>query len=252
MKQSRAVMGMPVTIEIATCKTEITDAIGALFDAAYAYLESIDATFSPYKGDSEVSRINRGELTLARAGAELREILKIAEQTRRETHGYFNVMRGGVLDPSGIVKGWAIRHTAQLLRDGGCSQFYVDAGGDIQTCGGKPDGTPWIIGIQNPFEPGRIVKRIAVAEGGVATSGLYQRGRHIYNPHDFDDALDQVASITVVGPDICDADRYATAAFAMGRSGIDFIASLDGFEGYAITHDRRATMTAGFGAFVAD
>ena len=90
-----------------------------------------------------------------------------------------------------------------------------------------------------------------MGDGGVATSGLYQRGRHIYNPHDFADALDQVASITVIGPNVYEADRFATAAFAMGPAGIDFIASLRGFEGYAITHDRRATMTPGFQTLVA-
>ena len=241
MKQIRAVMGMPVAIEIVDA-----DVSSEVFEEAFGYLTYVDETFSPFKESSEVSQINRGDLTLMRASADLRQILALAEQTRRQTDGYFDVMRAGVLNPSGIVKGWAIWRAAQKLRSAGCRNFYIDAGGDIQTCGHKQNGAPWIVGIRNPFEPERVVKRIAMGDGGVATSGLYQRGRHIYNPHDFDDALDQVASITVVGPNVYEADRFATAAFAMGPAGIGFIASLSGFEGYAITHDRRAAMTPGF------
>lgn len=241
MKQIRPVMGMPITIEIADAQVS-----AEAFEPVYAYLNDVDATFSPYKEHSEVTRVNRGDLKPEHASADFRQILALAEQTRLETNGYFDVMRAGMLDPSGIVKGWAIWRAAQRLRNAGYCNFYIDAGGDIQTFGRKHDGTPWIVGVCNPFEPEHTIKRIAATDCGIATSGLYQRGRHIYNPHDFDDALEQVASITVVGPNIYEADRFATAAFAMGSDGIDFIASLEGFEGYAVTHDRRATMTPGF------
>jgi len=246
MKQMRLLMGMPITIEIAE------DSVSPdVFEAAYAYLHTVDETFSPFKETSEVSRINRGELDPARASEDMRVILTLAEQTRQQTDGYFDVMRAGVFNPSGIVKGWAIWQAAQVLRHRGCRNFYVDAGGDIQAYGHKPDGTPWLVGICNPFEPDRIVKRLALTDCGIATSGLYQRGRHIYNPRDFEDQLDQVASMTVIGPNVYEADRFATAAFAMGPKGISFIESLDGLEGYSISHDRRATMTSGFAQRVA-
>ena len=90
------------------------------------------------------------------------------------------------------------------------------------------------------------MKRLALTDCGIATSGLYQRGRHIYNPHDVGDPLDQVVSMTVIGPNVYEADRFATAAFAMGPQGIDFIESLDGIEGYSIDQDGRGTMTSGF------
>ena len=246
MKQIRLLMGMPITIEIAEA-----DPSPDVFDDAYAYLHDVDETFSPFKETSEVSRINRGELDVAQASDDLRNILVLAEQTRQQTHGYFDVMRAGMLNPSGLVKGWAIWQAAQVIRAAGCRNFYVDAGGDIQVDGLKADGSPWLIGIRNPFEPDCIVKRLALTDCGIATSGLYQRGRHIYNPHDFDDQLDQVASLTVIGPNVYEADRFATAAFAMGPQGIDFIESLDGLEGYSINHNRHATMTRGFAHAVA-
>ena len=78
----------------------------------------------------------------------------------------------------------------------------------------------------------------------------YIRGQHIYNPHDGDKEIKDVASLTVIGPNIYDADRFATAAFAMGKPGIRFIESLPGHEAYMITSDRRATLTSGFERYV--
>jgi len=83
-----------------------------------------------------------------------------------------------------------------------------------------------------------------------ATSGTAARGQHIYNPHQPQQAIEDIASITVVGPDIYEADRFATAAFAMGRSGIMFIEQLPGFEGYLIDANAVATMTSGFDTLI--
>ena len=83
-------------------------------------------------------------------------------------------------------------------------------------------------------------------DGGVATSGDYVRGRHIYDPHRGRPAGDELASLTVVGPDIYEADRFATAAFAMGQGGVEFIEDAFGLEAYAIGRDGVATMTSGF------
>lgn len=241
MKQIRLLMGMPITIEIVDAF-----ATDALFDKAYDYFAYVDATFSPFKPTSEVSRINRGELELDDASEDMRVIVSLAEITRQQTDGYFDIYHNGVFNPSGLVKGWAIWQAAQLLRREGCENFYIDAGGDIQAYGYNAAGKPWQVGIRNPFEPSTIVKSLSLSNCGIATSGLYERGKHIYNPHKADDAFDQIASITVIGPNVYEADRFATAAFAMGTAGIAFIASLNGLEGYAIDHNQQATMTQGF------
>ncbi len=91
---------------------------------------------------------------------------------------------------------------------------------------------------------------LALTDRGIATSGTAIRGQHIYDPHRRDVSLVEIVSITIIGPDIYDADRFATAAFAMGRQGIQFIETLVGFEGYMIDASARATFTSGFERYV--
>ena len=179
----------------------------------------------------------------------MRTIFALAEQTRRETRGYFDITRDGIRDPSGIVKGWAIHNAARRLREAGYRDFYVDAGGDIEVSGTK-DGAAWRVGIRNPLNRQQNVKVLAVTDRGIATSGTAVRGQHIYNPHDRDRPLLNVLSLTVIGPNVYEADRFATAAFAMGQWGIRFIEELPGFEGYLIDAHARATSTSGFERYV--
>ena len=137
------------------------------------------------------------------------------------------------------------------MRRDGFEDFYVDAGGDIQPHGKNAEGKKWSIGIKNPFKTTEIVKTVYVGSEGVATSGTYLRGEHIYSPKEQNRTVFEIVSLTVVGPNIYEADRFATAAFAMGRGGIDFIEKLPGFEGYMIDTKRIAVMTTGFERYIA-
>ncbi|HEX7560994.1 MAG TPA: FAD:protein FMN transferase, partial [Candidatus Humimicrobiaceae bacterium] len=121
-----------------------------------------------------------------------------------------------------------------------------EAGGDIQAYGINGQGTKWSVGIQNPFDPSQIVKVIRLKDMGIATSGSYRRGQHIYDPHNANKPLTEIVSISVIGPDVYEADRFATAAFAMGAQGINFIENLKGFEGYMIDKDGMAIQTSDF------
>jgi thiamine biosynthesis lipoprotein len=144
------------------------------------------------------------------------------------------------------VKGWAIWNAAQILMKEGFSDFYVDAGGDIQPYGTNAKGKPWAIGIKNPWNERENIKIMYIKNNeGVATSGTYIRGEHIYDPHT-GGAANAIASLTVIGPNVYEADRFATAAFAMGKEAIRFIESLPELEGYMIDNDKTATMTTGF------
>lgn len=244
MKETRLLMGMPITVEVRD-----SGAAQGHLDEVFAYFAAVDETFSTYKSSSEISRLNRGELSADQCGEDVRTILALGEQTRRETRGYFDMRRDGRIDPSGVVKGWAIHNAAGLLRADGFRDFYVDAGGDIEVAGTK-DGNPWRVGIRNPFNRRENVKVLAVTDRGVATSGTAVRGQHIYDPHRPDTPLLDVVSITVIGPNAYEADRFATAAFAMGPEGIRFIEGLPGFEGYMIDAGARATYTSGFERYV--
>ena len=246
MKQTRLMMGMPITVEVVDASVT-----AEAFDRVFAYFGYIDAKFSTYKDTSEISRINRGEITLREASSDMQLIFALAELTRQETDGYFNIRHNGSIDPSGIVKGWAIQNAADLLLDLGYQNFYVDAGGDVQVMGRNAQGESWRLGIGNPFNLQQVVKTLGLSDCGIATSGTYIRGSHIYNPLDAGDPLDEIVSLSVIGPNVYEADRFATAAFAMGRDGIRFIEQLDGFEGYMIDRKGLATLTTGFARYVA-
>ena len=231
---------MPVIVDVPIATIETLEAV-------FAYFTAVDARFSTYKAESEISKIDRGEILEEDWSDEMREIFLLAERTKDETDGYFDIVRpDGRIDPSGVVKGWAILQAAKLLESLGFDHYYVDVGGDIQTRGVDARGVPWTIGIRNPFKHDELVKILRPEGLGVATSGTYIRGQHIYNPHAPETKLTDVVSLTVVGSDILEADRFATAAFAMGKEGIVFIEELDGFEGYAIDAGGTATMTSGF------
>lgn len=246
MKQTRLLMGMPITVEVAELSVAQED-----LDQVFAYFASVDERFSTYKETSEISKINRGELLPAEYSEDMKTILALSEQTRQETDGYFDIQQDGIIDPSGIVKGWAIQQAANLLAARGFRNFSIEAGGDIQVAGEK-DGRPWRVGIRNPFNRAEHVKILALTDQGVATSGTAIRGQHIYNPYQPDTPIVEVVSITVIGPNVYEADRFATAAFAMGTKGIQFIARLAGFEGYMIDAQARATFTSGLNRYVVD
>ena len=237
---------MPITVEIID---RAADQI--LLDKVFDYFSYVDEMFSTYKEESEISRINRGELSVEASSPDMREIWRLAEQTKEETSGYFDIRTpSGVYDPSGIVKGWAIWNAAQLLEREGCEHFYIDAGGDIQTRGVNSEGKPWRVGIQNPLNVREIIKVISLSGEGIATSGNYLRGAHIYDPHEKKPAENGIVSITVVADNVYEADRFATAAFAMGEGGIHFIENLPGCEGYMVNGEGIATLTRGFRKFV--
>jgi thiamine biosynthesis lipoprotein len=245
MKQTRLLMGMPITVEIVDPGEN-----ERLLDAVFGYFGYIDRKFSTFKPDSEISMINRQELRLEDASDEMKAIFRLAEQTRQESEGYFEIRRNGIYDPSGIVKGWAILNAAEILRDAGCENYYVDAGGDIQAAGKNGLGESWRVGIQNPFNPMEIVKVLSIQNCGIATSGTYVRGQHIFNPQVPEQPITDIVSLTVIGSDVIEADRFATAAFAMGPGGIQFIERLTGFEGYMIDKGGMATYTSGFERYI--
>lgn len=236
-------MGMNITIEIVNKK--ITKDI---FDKVFLYFKYIDEKFSTYIETSEITLINKGQIKEVDYSKDMKEIFYLSEETKNITNGYFDIKTpNGNIDPSGLVKGWSIYKASKILEEEGYNNFYIEAGGDIQVKGNNKNGGPWTIGIRNPLKKTKeIVKIISLRKGGLATSGTYARGQHIYNPHHTDEKFTDILSLSVIGPNIYEADRYATAAFAMGRRGINFIEELDGFEGYMIDKKGIAIMTTNF------
>jgi len=240
MKKQAIVMGMPAIINVIDVGVTEED-----INEVFSYFHYVDKKFSTYKEDSEISQINRGELKEWDLSLEMKKILKLSEETKKETDGYFNINFNGVLDPSGLVKGYAIFQGAEILGKKGFRDYYVEIAGDIQAQGKNEKGESWKLGIQNPFNIDEIVKVVRLSNKGIATSGNYIRGTHIYNPK-AEKFAEEIASITVIGTNVYEADRFATAAFAMGEKGIEFIESLKGFDGYMIKKNKMAVMTSRF------
>ncbi len=246
MRRVRDVMGMPVTVDVRDARPDAERA--EALDALYAELARIDEAYSPYRPDSLVSRINAGAIDARGADGELREIVALCRRYEAETDGYFSAWREGYFDPSGLVKGWAIDRACRILEARGFSRYFVDAAGDVRTRGEREPGEPWRVGVRHPIERDKVARVILAWDLAVATSGTYEKGAHIYDPHSGEAATD-LLSLTVVGPDILVADVYATAAFAMGRAALDFVERQQGYEAYAIGPDLRATWTTGFAAY---
>lgn len=243
MKQQIILMGMPIIVEIADFS-----ATRQAIDKIFSYFERVEEQFSVFKNNSEITLINKGLLAPKYYSDEMKTIFRLAEKTKKETNGYFDIIaNNGKYNPSGLVKGWAIYNASKILLEMGFNNFYVNAGGDIQVHGKNSEGGPWSVGIRDPFNLNKIVKVVYLNDhAGIATSGTYIRGQHIYNPHRRNNSITDLVSFTVIGPNVCEADRFATAVFAMGREGIKFLEKLPGFEGYMIDINGIATMTSGF------
>jgi thiamine biosynthesis lipoprotein len=217
----------------------------AVVDDAIRWLHWVDATFSTYKPDSEISRLVQGEVDVAHCAPEVAEILARCQALETVTDGYFCAYASGALDPSGLVKGWAIQHASDRLGRAGSRNHCVNGGGDVHCAGTATDGGPWRIGITDPHRPGQLAAVVTGTDLAVATSGTAERGPHIINPRDRT-SPSTLASVTIVGQDMAYADAYATAAFAMGDQAVDWIAALDGYQGLVIRADGSQWSTPHF------
>jgi thiamine biosynthesis lipoprotein len=241
MQRVEHIMGMPIV-------ADIRDDIGDHeLDRVFDWLRFVDDTFSTYRDDSEVSRLNRGELVLEDAHPDVKEVLQRCEKLRLETNGYFDARarQSGELDPSGLVKGWSVDRAAALLDEMGIRNYALSAGGDMVLRGGALPDAVWRVGIQHPLSNMQIADVVEGSDLAVATSGEYARGTHVLDPHTGRPPTG-VLSVTITGPDLGTADAYATAAFAMGEKGPHWTARLRGYEAMTILADERVLKTPGF------
>lgn len=224
--------------------------LDAALDAVVAWLHEVDARFSTYREDSEVRRISRGELDVDAAHPDVREVLALCDEVRRLSGGAFDAWRGGELDPSALVKGWSVERAALLLQLAGFGRFCINAGGDVLVRGEAAPGEAWRVGIRHPEQADRVAAVLALRHGGVATSGLYERGGHIVDPRR-GAVPSRLLSMSVAGPSLTYADAYSTAAFAMGVEGVRWVAAqAPGYDAYAITDEHRAVWSPGLDALL--
>jgi thiamine biosynthesis lipoprotein len=245
LRRVEHIMGMPIVLDV---RDEIVDEVAV--DAMFDWLRWVDAVFSTYKEDSEISRLNRGELALGDVCPEVAVVLERSEQLRVETGGYFDVRAASadVVDPSGLVKGWSVDRAAAILDNAGLRNYALNAAGDMLLRGRAAPEWCWRVGIQHPLERDKVARVIETTGLGVATSGEYARGEHVFDPHTHLPPKG-ILSVTITGPDLATADAYATAAFAMGaQRATHWTARLRGYEAMTILADGRVLSTPGFGS----
>jgi thiamine biosynthesis lipoprotein len=242
LRRVEEVMGMAI---IADVRDEAVDE--ALLDRVFDWFRFVDDTFSTYKPESEISRLNRDELHLRECHPDVRFVIARCRELRDETGGYFDAeaVVPGAIDPSGLVKGWSVDRAATILDEAGLRNYTLNAGGDIRLLGDALPERGWRVGIQHPEIRDKIVAVVESDDLAVATSGAYARGEHVVDPHT-GKAPVGVRSVTVVGADLATADAYATAAFAMGEQGPEWTRTLQPYEAMTVMAEDRMLSTAGF------
>jgi thiamine biosynthesis lipoprotein len=235
-------MGIPIVLDVRD--DHVDDGV---VDAMFDWLRWVDATFSTYKDDSEITRLNRGELQLRQTHPELQSVLRRCDELRAETRGYFDVRPASqsALDPSGFVKGWSIDRAADFLHESGVRNFAINAGGDVRLSGRAVPESHWRVGIQHPLQRDKLAAVVEANELAIATSGTYERGAHVLDPHTGEPPTG-VLSVTVAGPELGTADAYATAAFAMGEAAAHWTARLRRYEAMTILEGETVLTTPGF------
>lgn len=245
------VVGAPRTVHVEHCmgtvfSIDIRDpgSWATAIAEVVAWLHRVDQVFSTYKAGSDISRIRRGERAVADADPHVAEVLNLCDVVEAETDGYFSARWDGGIDPTGLVKGWAIERASRILRAHGSHNHLVNGGGDVQLAGEPAPGEAWGVGISDPLDRSRLLTIVSGRDLAVATSGTTERGAHIVDPHGAGPARD-LASVTVVGRSLTRVDAYATAAFAMGRPALPWIERW-GHEALMVLAGGTVTWTPGF------
>jgi FAD:protein FMN transferase len=243
--QVEHVMGTVVSFDVRVDDERFRTPMQVAVETAVAWLHRVDEVFSTYRADSQISKLGNGELRLSECDGDVTEVLDLCAEVGRETNGYFSSMYAGRLDPSGVVKGWAIQRASELLGAAGSTRHCVNGGGDLQAVGEPTPGAGWQIGIAHPLYRESYASVVTVRDGAVATSGTAERGAHVIDPFT-GKPVTALASVTVVGTDLIRTDAYATAALAMGGQARDWLERRPGFEGFAVVADGSGWWTSGY------
>lgn len=212
------VWGTEIYIDASSSKIDATE-IDRVIAGVEAFLFDVDEELSTFKENSSVSKLRAGKLKIEDAPDMVQEVWRGCAKAKELSFGSFDpwAVEGG-FDPSGFVKGWAAEKAAVMLVSAGCDQVQVNAAGDISLRGKEP----WKIGVVNPDNKAEIVQVFEITNGNIATSGHYEKGAHIKDPHTGVIAIG-AKSGTVIGPDggICDA--LATALMVDGQDAAQWI-----------------------------
>lgn len=238
-------MGLPISLALRG-KHRDDDLARSVWSDAVELLREVDRVFSTYRADSWVSRLARGEVEVGDCPTEVAAVLSLGERARQESAGAFDVRRtdstgARILDPSGVVKGWAVSRAAALFACLDETDVCLSAGGDMVCRTAVPGSPGWRVGIEDPRDPSRVVAVVPIRTGAVATSSASHRGSHI--THGRTGAVPAaVASVTVLAPDLTWADIDATAAYAQDADALAWLETRPGRRGLVVWCDGRTDL----------
>lgn len=185
-----------------------------------AELERIDGMASTWKPDSELMQYNRSERAEGiELSPDLAGLLVQAYNIERQTGGAFSPRPdGGLIDLSGIAKGYAVDRVVELLQDVfGITSCMVDIGGEVKVLGDGPSGAAWNVGLYVPSavtDTGSYT--LQLRDCSIATSGAYFKGNHILDPQTGEPVTNDLLSVSIIHPSNTTADALATALYVMG------------------------------------
>lgn len=246
------VWGTVLFLDLGSSKVDVV-AIDAAVEEIKKFVYGVDEDFSTYKDGSFVSRLRRGEISIEQCPADVQEVWRLCAVARDLTGGALDpwAVAGG-FDPSGYVKGWAADRVALMLVDAGCENVQVNAAGDLTLRSGlveKGVAGSWKIGVVNPDNRQEVLRIFEIHDGAIATSGIYERGAHIFDPATGTIAIG-AKSATVLGPNGGLTDALATALMVAGEDGVGWFGQPELAEYSAWVIDRHSGGAWGVGPAV--
>ena len=212
------VWGTEIYIDASSSKLDEAE-INRVIAGVEAFFFDVDDELSTFKDTSSVTSLRQNKMKIEDAPEMVQEVWRGCLKANELSFGAFDpwAVEGG-FDPSGYVKGWAAEKAAEMLVSAGCDQVQVNAAGDIALRGNEP----WKIGIVNPENKSEIIQVFEVTNENIATSGHYEKGAHIKDPHTGIIAIG-AKSGTVIGPNGGLADAFATALMVDGTDAAQWI-----------------------------
>ena len=193
---------------------------------------------------------------------EIARAVSLVDYSRMQLDGNtVTLPEGMMIDLGGIAKGYIADRIKSYLADRGVKYAILSFGGNIVAIGsGKPDGTPWKVGIRDIDKPTGEHMLVSLNKGGsTVTSGTYERGfdldgvryHHLLSTETGWPVQNELASVTIFSESSMEGDALSTAAFVLGtEKGLKLIESLEGIEAVFIAKDRTVTCSSGAEAYL--
>ena len=233
-------MGTTISIEI---RDEKTSELDKVIDKVKLRFNTLDNIFSTYKKNSFITKLNKGTVTLKDSN-EAKHIFRLAERLHESTKHYFDIRTpDGYIDPSGIVKSYAIAEAGNILQKANYYNWCLNCGGDILISDQSQQG--WPIGILDPDDKGKLLADIKLNNKmkAIATSGFSERGAHIWNTVNTEKS--DVLQATVISKNIILADVWATTIVSAGSKSLTWEHNSN-FEALLVLQDRSLLATSGY------